>query len=453
MSKPIAFRPEEVEDLLCRPLRETSLERVARMLTRTAKEDPADWLIGMEIELFAFHQRTLAPADYPDIVPILMQLATRMSMTIERDPRGSPTGLRGHGVLISLEPGGQIEISTSPHPNLHGLRDEVTRFVGALRDVGHAAGLGLWAIGFHPYGDPTTMPKMPKDRYDAMRSYFGKRGARALQMMHCTCSVQCALDYSDERNMADKIRTAARVSPFLSALVAASPFTHGRPNGYKTVRYQVWLETDDERCGIWPEMLDEEGLTYDRYLARAMSTPAFYFLRNGRHVLADPKPLAYYAENGFDGTTVTVNDLIQHLTTFFPEIRPKGYVEVRGADCVPPGDAIAIAGFWRGILDDEDAKREVDMRIGRLTHADLRALQPLIATQGLGAQSPIGPVAEVIEWLVDLSYASQKKNDPDCVECIDPLVERAHARRSPADVMLELAASDSIEAALETCVL
>src|SRR5262249_11906140 len=138
----------------------------------------------------------------------------------------------------------------------------------------------------------------------------------------------------------DKIRTAARISPFLTALVAASPFERGALNGFKTLRYQVWLEMDDERSGIWPEMLDGVGLTYERYVKRAIAVPPFFFMRNGKHVAPkERRPFSYWVEQGFEGTPILVADLIDHLTTFFPEIRPKAYIELRGADCLLPEEA------------------------------------------------------------------------------------------------------------------
>jgi glutamate--cysteine ligase len=272
-------------------------------------------------------------------------------------------------------------------------------------------------------------------------------------MMHCTGSVQCAVDYRDETNMVDKIRTAARVSPFLAALVASSPFSRGRLSGYKTERYQVWLETDDERSGIWPEMLDEEGLTFRRYLTRALRAVPFFFLRDQKHMSPpEQMPFAHYAEHGFMGSQVTVGDLVDHLTTFFPEIRPKGYVELRSADCVRPKEAVSIAGFWRALLDDEEVRRTVDARLLPMGYRELRELQPLVAKHGLEARSAIGQVAEVAEWLVRIAAEGMGASAPDCAECLCPLLELAEAKRSPADQMIAIARERPIKDALERCV-
>ena len=180
-----------------------------------------------------------------------------------------------------------------------------------------------------------------------MRQYFGQRGARALDMMHLTGSIQCTVDFLNEENLVNKVRTAVRASPFLSAVVAASPFTRGQPNGFKSVRYQIWQETDDYRAGIWPQMLDEQGMTVRRYIERALEAPPVFFIRNDAYLAPDTKPFAHFRDAGFNDTEVTVADFLDHLTTFFPEVRAKGYVELRGADCLPPAWAVAIAGFWR----------------------------------------------------------------------------------------------------------
>src|SRR5262249_55040380 len=160
----------------------------------------------------------------------------------------------GRGAIISLEPGGQLELATRPHPQLKELRREICSYVGELRAAAAENDAGFWAIGYQPFETRDTMPKMPKARYDVMRGYFARKGGRGLDMMHYTGSVQFAVDYRDEKNMTDKVRTAVRVSPFLAALVSSSPFVRGKISGKKSERYQVWLDVDDERSGIWPEM-------------------------------------------------------------------------------------------------------------------------------------------------------------------------------------------------------
>ena len=196
-------------------------------------------------------------------------------------------------------------------------------------------------------------------------------------------------------------------------------------------------------------MLDEEGLSVERYLRRCFNTPAMFFLREGKYLFAERKLFQEYIDEGVAGTEVTVSDLLDHLTTFFPEVRPKGYLEMRGADCVVIESAVAIAGFWRGILDDEDTRQQVDERLSVLGYKELTELQPKIAQLGLEAMSPIGPVSEIVAWLVELAHKRLSNGSPDCAECLLPLVQRAYDKKSPADDMLELAQSKGVSAALE----
>lgn len=446
MSKPLIAG--DGVSLLTRPLKDTKREELAELFLRGVK-DPSDWMIGMEVELFGFHRGTNAPIAYPEVKALLEAIAADQKMTPEYEASGALIGLKGGGALMSIEPGGQIEIATPPHKTMKALGRDICRWYEIIKSAGAAKEIGFWAVGYHPFEDRNSIPKMPKARYDIMNAYLSKRGARALDMMYCTTSVQCAVDFSSEKNMTDKLRTAARISPFLTAICAASPFTRGAPNGFKTLRYQVWLEMDDERCGIWPEMLDDTGMTFERYVAKALTVPPFFFMRGGKHVApTERKTFAQWAEEGFQGTVVTVADLIDHLTTFFPEIRPKSYLELRGADCLRPKEAGAMAAFWRGILDDESARMEADDRLKAMDHAALIALQPAVAKLGMEATSAAGPVGEIAEWLTKLSHRRLEGSPTDCAECVTPLIERAIARRSPADEMLAIAARSGVAAAM-----
>lgn len=462
------------DNLLLRPFRETTPDQVAGLFLRSAKP-ASEWYVGLELELFGFQRADLRSVDHPALARLLTRLAPSLGMTIEREfavgqsvavdvseavessvdasgavaeAEGLIVGLTGGGPLISLEPGGQIEFASSPHRALRRLLEEVRGYATALRAVGEAEGIGFWALGHHPFASRETAPKMPKGRYDIMRRYLATSGARGLDMMHLTSSVQTTVDFLSEANLVDKVRTAARVSPFLTALTASSPFSGGKANGFQSMRYQIWLGTDARRSGVWPEMFDREGLTIARYIDRAVKTPTMFFLRNGQYRVTEPKPFAAFAEEGFEGTVVTVGDFVDHLTTFFPEVRPKGYVELRGADCVLPDEAVAIAGFWRAILDDEATRRAVDDRLAKMDYEAVTKLQPQVARQGLAAESAAGPVREVAKWLVRTAYERLDAGAPDCASCLRPLVERAERGRSPADELLEQASKTSIEDAL-----
>lgn len=446
MSKPM-LAGGAAGELLLRPLLETPTEDLEALFLGAAKPE-TQWFVGTEVEVFTHDLETLEAAPHEVIRELLSELGDRLGMERELEVNGALIGLKGRGESVSLEPGGQLELASRPHRSLKALRNEICDWATTLTEVGRARGLGFWALGHQPFVTRDTAPVMPKPRYAIMRDHL--TGGRGRDMMHLTASVQVTVDFKDERNLVDKTRTAARVSPFLSALVAASPFSEGRLNGYRSMRYQIWLDTDADRAGLWPEMVDEEGLTARRYIERALDTPAMFFRRGDAYYPADKvTSLRAYGQTGFEGTPVTVADFLDHLTTFFPEIRPKGYLEMRGADCVRPREAVAIAGFWRGLLDDEPTRQAVDERLAAMDYAALIELQPAVAQVGLEAKSAAGPVGEVAEWLVRTAHARLCRSAPDCAECVEPLVDRAAARRSPADEMIEVAEQRGVRAALE----
>lgn len=434
-------------EFLARPLRETSVEALAELFTSGAK--PRDrWMIGLEIELLPFLQANDGPVEHPTLARVLDHLISDRSLSPEHESSGLLVGAKGNGIVISLEPGGQIEYASRPYRKLKDLRLELETFSDAMKASGAREGVGFWAMGHQPYVDRNTAAKMPKARYDLMRRYMPTRGTRGLDMMHLTGSVQCAVDYSDEESMTNKVRTAARATPFFSALTASAPFVGGRIGEHVSERYEIWRDTDNTRSGLWPEMLDERGLTFVRYVERALSTPAMFFLRDDAYRMPEARPFAHFAQHGFEGTVVTVSDFIDHLTSLFPEIRIKSYIELRGADCAPPREATAIAAFWRGLLDIEASRLEADERISALSFADVVTLQAEVARVGLEAVSPIGSARRVVKELVDLAYRGLSQAAPDCAECMLPLVERAERGQSLADEMIERARSSSIAEAL-----
>lgn len=445
MSKPML--DEGSGDLGSRPLAETSMAELEKLFIGSAKPD-TQWYVGCEVELFTFHEDTKRPADHGTIRELLEGMGARLGLKPEHEVNGELIGLSGDGQNVSLEPGGQLELATRPHRSLSALRKEIVDWCRELSDEGKSRGLGFWALGEQPFVNRDTAPVMPKPRYAIMREHL--TGSRGRDMMHLTGSVQVTVDFANEQNLVDKVRTAARVSPFFSALVAASPFKEGKLSGMKTDRYAIWLDTDAARCGIWPEMVDEEGLTAKRYIDRTLDTPAMFFRRGDGYRPADKETtLREYAQTGFEGTPVTVADYLDHLTTFFPEIRIKNYVEMRGADCLVPEEAVAVGGFWRGILDDEATRKAVDERLSSLGHAELVGMSPDIARYGLEADSPVGPVGDMVEWLVEAAYSRLKGSAPDCAECVLPLLERARRRRSPADDLIERAQTMSVADALD----
>ncbi|MEE2901336.1 MAG: glutamate-cysteine ligase family protein [Myxococcota bacterium] len=450
MSRPLSFADNALHELKKRPVAEVATEELCRFFAK-GETPKTNWKIGLEMEVFVHHKDSRTPASFEDVKSILETLIDEIPQDWNQDvdPNGQLVGLSYDGQVISLEPGGQFEFATRPYGSTQQLQTELFQFVEALHKVSSTKNMRLLAIGQQPEATVETIPRMPKNRYDIMRSYLPQYGSLALNMMHLTASMQCAVDFSDEANMKDKIRTAAKVSPFLTALTAASPFSNGKPNGYKSFRYEIWRKTDSVRCGIWPEMLDETGLGYERYIEKALDTPAMIFLRKGRFYQAERRPFREYAKTGFDGAQVTVEDFLLHLTSLFPEVRPKTYVEMRGADCLPPNETLAIAAFWRGLLDDSDARGEALQILEKIEFEELIELQAKVAKIGLDADSSAGKVSRIIKKLVGLSLSRLTTDEPEGALSLMPLVNRADREKSLADDMLDVAARSSIVEALE----
>jgi len=450
MSRPLSFADNALHELKKRPVAEVATEELSRFFAK-GETPKTDWKIGLEMEVFIHHKDSRKPASFEDVKTILKTLIDEIPKDWNQDvdPNGELVGLSHNGQVISLEPGGQFEFATRPYATTRELRVELFEFVEALQRISSQQNMRLLAIGQQPEATVKTIPRMPKNRYDIMRSYLPQYGSLALNMMHLTASMQCAVDFSDEVNMKEKIRTAAKISPFLAALTAASPFSNSKPNGYKSFRYEIWRKTDSVRCGIWPEMLDEAGLGYGRYIEKALDTPAMIFHRNGRFYQAERKPFRQYAKEGFAGVQVTVEDFLLHLTSLFPEVRPKTYVEMRGADCLPPHETLAIAAFWRGLLDDSDARGEALQVLEKIEFEELIELQAKVAKIGLDANSSAGKVSGIIKKLVGLSLNRLKRDEPESALCLMPLVNRADRGKSLADDMLDVATKSSIVEALE----
>lgn len=435
-------------EALSRPVASASVDELVSLFASGAKAED-DWRLGLEIEVTPFLLADPTKAlDLDVLIDVLDRLAEVGGFSVERDGR-TPIALRRAGEIVTVEPGGQVELATKPYKKLKELLDALNGYAAQLASVGREHGVGFWAIGRHPFLTADTTMKLPKNRYLAMRKYMAGRGSRALDMMHLTGSVQCAVDFSDEANMVAKIRTAAKASPFVSALAASSPFSLGRPNGLRSDRMDVWRHTDDSRSGLWPEMFDDEGLTIRRYITRALEVPAMFFVRGGQYHAAEARAFSSYGHSGFEGTEVTVADFVDHLTSLFPEIRIKSYLELRGADCLPPPEAIALAGIWRAILDDEPTRRRIDERLERIDYASAVALQPLIARIGLSAMSPAGPVHEVVEDIVRAAHERFLPVSAECASCVVPLLERAKEGRTISDELLIAEQERGILSALE----
>lgn len=326
-----------------------------------------DWRIGTEHEKFGFVQPDDAGKGRPafsappytpkGIQALLENLATGPWQPIyDGDALIGLKGVEAHkGASVSLEPAGQFELSGAPLKTVHDTQCEMMDHFTALREPMEQLGLGFAPLGFQPLWSRAELPWMPKSRYAIMRRYMPKVGQRGLDMMQRTCTVQVNLDFSDEADMARKMRVSLALQPLITALMANSPFIEGKPTGWLSNRGRTWLDTDNQRSGQ-PPLFFEEGFGFERYVDWLLDVPMYFVQRDGRNIdvagCSFRRWLAGEPQAPLAGLTPTVGDFEDHLTTAFPDVRLKQFLEMRGADAGRPDMMVAQSAFWVGLLYD-----------------------------------------------------------------------------------------------------
>lgn len=321
------------------------------------------WRIGTEHEKFVFHTDTLGPVPYAGergIRALMEALIARYGWEpILEGPHiialKRPEGEAGGN--ISLEPGGQFELSGAPVETLHDTAAETERHLCEVLDVGEDLGIGFLGLGFSPKWTLAEIPQMPKERYKVMTRYMPQVGKRGLDMMYRTATIQVNLDFGDEADMVKKLRVSLALQPIATALFASSPFTEGRPNGMKSLRSAVWRDTDPNRTGMLPWVF-EPGMGYERYTDYALDVPMYFVYRDGKYIDVAGASFRDFLSGklaAMPGERPTLDDWSDHLTTLFPEVRLKKFLEMRGADGGRWQRICALSAFWTGLLYDGTA--------------------------------------------------------------------------------------------------
>ncbi len=324
-------------------------------------EKPRDqWRIGAEHEKFGFDKSSLRRPAYEGENGILAML-TRLQRfgwsPVEEAGRVialERKNAEGFSASISLEPGGQFELSGAPLKDIHDICNETGQHLMEVKQVADQLNLGFLGLGFDPMWRREDIPVMPKGRYDIMRAYMPKKGALGLDMMLRTCTIQANLDFDSEADMVLKFRTSLALQPIATALFANSPFTEGRPNGFLSARANVWTDTDPDRTGML-DFVFEDGFGYERYADYALDAPMYFAKRGETYVDLSGQSFRAFMDGKLDalpGDRATAKDWADHLTTLFPEVRLKQYLEMRGADGGPWSRICALPALWAGILYD-----------------------------------------------------------------------------------------------------
>ncbi|BBM97652.1 glutamate--cysteine ligase [Marchantia polymorpha subsp. ruderalis] len=396
------------------------------------------WRIGTEHEKFGFELDTLRPAEYSKIAALLEGLAERFEWERVLE-NGNIIALKMNGQSVSLEPGGQFELSGAPLETLHQTCAEVNSHLYQVKAVAEDLGLGFLGIGFNPKWPVSEIPVMPKGRYDIMRNYMPKVGSHGLDMMFRTCTVQVNLDFSSEEDMVKKFQVGLALQPIATALFANSPFSDGKPNGYISYRSHIWTDVDKNRTGDLPFVFSGK-FGFEDYVDYALDVPMYFVYRKGRYI--DCAGLSFKDFlNGklpnMPGETPTLNDWENHLTTIFPEVRLKRYLEMRGADGGPWKRLCALPAFWVGLLyDDESLQGALDI-IHDWTEGERAMLRRKVPKMGLQTPFRDGLLKHVTQDVFQLAKEGLRRRGYKEVGFLNELEDTVKSGKTVSEKLLE----------------
>ncbi len=403
----------------------------------------ADWRIGTEHEKFPFYKNTLGPVPYEGNNGI------RALLEGLRDSYGWEGVYEGENIIaladpnslanISLEPGGQFELSGAPLNSVGETCVEISQHLKQVRDIGDKLGIGFLGLGASPVWTRDQTPIMPKGRYKIMAPYMDRVGTMGRDMMFRTCTVQVNLDYASEADMVKKLRTSIALQPLATALFSNSPFLEGKPNGYQSFRSHVWTDTDNSRAGMTPFVF-EDGMGFERYVDYALDVPMYFAMRGGQYVNTAGESFRKFLDGKLPqlpDEKPTLKDWADHLTTIFPEVRLKKYLEMRGADSGLANKLCALPAFWVGLLYDQSALDAAWDVVKRATAEQRQAMRDEVPVLGLNAKfmgASLKQVAKNVLAIARKGLIARENNEEQFLNVLD---EEVHSGHTQSDVLLE----------------
>jgi glutamate--cysteine ligase len=355
--------------------------------------------------------------------------------------------LAGPDGNVSLEPAGQLELSGAPLENLHETCAETGRHLRQVKEVGERLGLGFLGVGMWPDKTREELPIMPKGRYAIMLDHMPRVGTMGLDMMLRTCTIQTNLDYGSEADMVKKFRVSLALQPLATALFANSPFLEGKPNGFLSYRSHIWTDTDPHRTGMLPFVF-EDGFGYERYADYMLDVPMYFVFRDGGYVNAAGLSFRDFLKGELSvlpGEKPRLGDWSDHLSTAFPEVRLKSFLEMRGADGGPWSTICALPAFWVGLLYDSAALDAAWDEVKHWTIEDHHRIRAEVPRLGLQARGPRGrTLQELGGRILDIAHdglaARARLNSMGENETgfLDPLREIVATGKVPAQRLLDL---------------
>jgi glutamate--cysteine ligase len=426
------------------------IEHFSQLMEPMAKgEKPKDdWRIGTEHEKFVYclsdhHAPSYEePGGIGDLLDALQEFGWKPITE-----NGKVIALSGDDGAVSLEPAGQLELSGAPLENLHQTCNETGRHLEQVKAIGKKTGKGFLGTGMWHDKSREELPVMPKGRYDIMRRHMPRVGTLGLDMMLRTCTIQVNLDYSSEADMVQKFRVGLALQPLATALFANSPFTDNKPNGYESYRSHIWSDTDPHRTGMLPFVFDED-FGYERYTEYMLDVPMYFVVRDGKYVDTSGLSFRDFMKGELSvlpGERPKLSDWNDHLSTAFPEVRLKSFLEMRGADGGPWNRICALPAFWVGLLYEQDALDAAWDRVKGWSMEEREELRNAVPKHGLDTPIPNGgKLLDLASEILEISSAGLsargRLNSSGDNESgfLDPLRDVVAKGKSPAAQLLDL---------------
>ena len=403
----------------------------------------SEWKVGTEHEKFGFHTDTLKPLGYAEkggIRDILNGLKDKYGWRPEYEGNDIIALFRD-GCSVTLEPGGQLELSGAPLADIHATCRETYSHLAEVKAVCENYNSAFIGMGFHPTAKKKNIEFMPKGRYKIMRKYMPKVGTLGLDMMKRTCTIQANLDFSSEVDMIKKFRVSLALQPIATALFANSPFKNGKFNGYLSYRSHIWTDTDNDRCGIIPFVF-EESMSFERYVDYMLDVPMYFAYRNGKYLDASGLSFRDFMQGKLSilpGELPTMKDWEDHLTTAFPEVRLKKYLEMRGADGGPWRRICALPALWVGIFYDQECLDAAWDLVKNWSLEEHQYLRDNVPKHGLCTSFKNGIVRDIAHKMLEISRLGLTKRNirgtcgKDETMFLDPLQIIADTDVTPAE--------------------
>ena len=417
-------------------------------LLEQGNKPKADWRIGTEHEKFGYCKDTLKALPYEgerSIQSILQGLRDQFNWAPVEEG-GHLIGLTKNGANVSLEPGGALELSGAPLETIHETCDEVNVHLREVKEIADKIGVGFIGLGAAPIWQHEDVGLMPKGRYQLMDAYMGEVGTMGRTMMRRTCTVQVNLDFASEADMVQKFRVALALQPVATALFANSPFFEGKVNGHKSWRARVWRDLDADRTGMLPFVF-EDGMGFQRYVDYALDVPMYFVYRDGKYINALGQSFRDFLKGqlpALPGEMPTLSDWADHLTTIFPEVRIKQFMEMRGADGGPWRRLCALPAFWVGLLYDQSSLDAAWDLVKSMDAETRDALRVAASVDGLQAEVSGIKMMELARQAVNISNAGLVARArtgaggmvPDETHFLNALQDSLETGQTPADELL-----------------